>query len=209
MSDYDIKKVKKTSKSSKTDYFRNTTKHKKQNQKQKKKKRKNFWDVPQQYTTDDNSNLNYNYLELEKKLEIDIDKWGVDSISSKILNLIKDDYQQYKDELSDQPEELLINLFYPHAKKALKTGYDRAQNILPSLPKDIQKLTIATYSKSIEKLQLHFDQNKNKTEKDITQSEIKKPQTKKLIEKIINIFIEQGIYLEEQKVHHPIINVRR
>jgi dGTP triphosphohydrolase len=209
MSDYDVKKIEKNSKSSRTDYFRNATKHKKKNKKQKNKKEKSFWDVPQQYTTDDNSDLNYNYLDLEKKLEIEIDKWGVDSISSQILNLIKNDYQQYKDEWSDQPEELLINLFYPHAKKALKTGYDKAQNILPSLPKDIEKLTIATYSKSIEKLQSHFEQNKNKTEKNITQSTIKEPQTKKLIEKIINIFIEQGIYLEEQKVHHPIINVRR
>ncbi|MGM0502887.1 MAG: hypothetical protein ACQERJ_10175, partial [Bacillota bacterium] len=93
--DYEIKKVKKTSKLSETHEFKNPEQQK-QKKNKKKKSSNTFWDVPQQYTDHNNSNLSYDYLELEKKLKIEIDKWGVDSVSNQLLELIKENYQQYK-----------------------------------------------------------------------------------------------------------------
>mgnify|MGYP006307153723 CR=1 FL=1 len=204
MFDYDIKKVKKTSKSSKTDYFKNANKHKQKKNKKKNKSNNSFWDVPQQYTTKDNSNLNYNYLDLEKKLKVDVKNWGVDSVSSQILTLIKDHYLKY--ESNNQNSSSLIHSFLPLAKEALKQGYDKAEDILPPLDQDIEKLLIATYSKSIEKLQDWAANKKNDT-KESTKNE--DYNLDKLIIKISNLFIEQGIYLEEQKLHHPLINTKR
>ena len=202
MFDYDIKKVEKTSKSPKTDYFKDANKHKQKKNKKKNKSNNSFWDVPQQYTSKNDSNLNYNYLDLEKKLKVDTKNWGVDSVSSRILNLIKDHYLQYEN--NNQSNSSLINSFLPLAKEALKQGYEKAENILPTLDQDIEKLLIATYSKSIEKLQNWAQNNQNENS-----AKNENYNLEKLIKKISNLFIEQGIYLEEQKLHHPLINTKR
>ena len=97
------------------------------------------------------------------------------------------------------------------AKRSLKKGYQQAKKVLPPLPQDIQKLIIATYSKSIDKLEVwaenDYNKNQNQPSSTITQPPQSKHET--LIKDISNLFIEQGIYLEEQKVHHPIINTKR
>ena len=206
MPDYDVEKVKRVSKSSKTDYFKSPNNKKQQQQQQKKKPASSFWDVPDQYTTADDSDLNYEYSDLEKKLEVANTHWGVENISGQIIELIKNHYRKFKKDNSNDNDSVLFNSFYPMAKRSLKKGYQQAKKVLPPLPQDIQKLIIATYSKSIEKLQDWAANKKNDT-KESTKNEESKDET--LIKDISNLFIEQGIYLEEQKVHHPIINTKR
>ena len=213
MSYYDIQKVKKLSKTPKTDYFKNP----KQKQKQKKQKKKtstSFWDVPSQYTTEDNLDLNYDYLELEQKLKINTKQWGVNNVSEQIIELIKDYYQNFKENNPKYDDSTLFNSFYPVAKKTLKQGYQHGSNVLPPLPQDIKKLILATYSLSIDKLKNWRDNldSEPKEQSQTIEPQIKEDETeklKKLTQNIANLIIEQGIYLEEQKVHHPIINTKR
>lgn len=211
MPDYDIEKVKRVSKSSKTDYFKSPNNKKQKQQQQKKKKSSSFWDVPDQYTTEDNSDFNYDYLELEKKLEVANTHWGVENISEQIVELIKNHYQKLEKDNSNNNNLALFSFFYPVAKKSLKKGYHQAKKVLPPLPQDIQKIIIATYGKSIDKLKIWGaeDYNKNQNQQLSKTDPKTKIQNENLIKDISNLFIEQGIYLEEQKVHHPIINTKR
>ncbi|MBM7555493.1 hypothetical protein [Halanaerobacter jeridensis] len=208
MADYDIEKVKRLSKAPKTDYFKNPNKKQKQ-KKQKKKTTTSFWDVPSQYTTDDNSDLNYDYLELEKKLKVATKQWGVENISKQIIELIKNYYHKFKQDNPNNNNFTLLETFYPLAETALKKGYQQTQNVLPPLPQDIKKLILATYSQSIEKLKVWRENKLSQIQEETTEKTVEPPPVEKLSKDISNLMIEQGIYLEEQKVHHPIINTKR
>ena len=208
MADYDIQEVKPVSRPSKTDEFKD---HQTKQQKKKKKKKSStsFWDVPAQYTTQDDSDLNYNYLDLERKLAVEAEEWGVNKISNQIIEIIQQHYQQFKDNNSSYKETVLITVFYPQAKEILKKGYQQAKKVLPPLPQDIQKLIIATYSQSIEKLKMWRENISAPSQEETAVNEIESFASERLLKEIANLLIEQGIYLEEQKVHHPIINTKR
>ncbi|MFO7819289.1 MAG: hypothetical protein R6V17_03535 [Halanaerobacter sp.] len=208
MADYDIKEVKPVSRASKTSEFKE---HHTKEQKKKKKKKSStsFWDVPTQYTTKDDSDLNYNYLDLEKKLEVASEEWGVNKISTQIIEIIQQYYQQFKDNNQNYNDSVLFSLFYPQAKESLKKAYQQAKEVLPPLPQDVKKLIVATYSQSIEKLNIWRENIPTADQEETEKTEIENFASEKLIKDIANLLIEQGIYLGEQKVHHPIINTKR
>lgn len=208
MADYDIEGVKPISRTSKADEFRDYSK-KQQQKKKKSKSSTSFWDVPTQYTTEDNKNLSYNYSDLEKELEVESEKWGVEKISSQIIAIIKSHYHKFADNNPNYKESNLFEIFYPHAKESLKQAYHQAENVLPPLPQDIEKLIVAAYSKSIDKLDIWRENISNKYQIEPQERKKEEITSKNLIKEISNLLIELGIYLEEQKLNHPIINTTR
>ncbi len=206
---YDVKKVKKTSKSSKTNYFHHSPQEESKHQQRKKASRiksrghKTFSRFAQELERN-NLKRNQNYKNLEKRLDIDREEWGVEKVAAEIINLISTKYRLVANQYPTQQHQLL-NQIYEEGKTIIKQAFMDARKTILPLPPEVNQLLIATYKLSKQKLTAWKNKKAEQSSSSQADSTQEPPDLK---EKITELFTKQGIYLKEAKTKLPAINLK-
>ncbi|GAB6100623.1 hypothetical protein JCM16358_25020 [Halanaerocella petrolearia] len=198
MTEDGVNRITKTSPITKTNQYHDHAYKQNKGRQQKKSKKSDFLTLTEELKDDKKEkkedNQKESYSELEEKLKVDTDKWGIETISNQILDLIKEKYQQNPTKLKS---------FHKQVKKIINISYKKAHKALEPLPTDSEKLITATYKETRKKLK---EWTINKTES--SQLAPKNLTLKTLQIEMTELFLEQGRYFKEQKTLQPTINLK-